>query len=130
MIFRKITFTVFVLFLHIVAFGQSLDSLNTLENVEVVDTRAKQYNIGFKVDEINRGLLKSFEGFSISDVLSSASNVNIKTYGPGGLSSISIRGGSSNHTAVLWNGINLQSPMNGEFFTHGFAWRCKFANGR
>ncbi|MCK5908132.1 MAG: TonB-dependent receptor [Flavobacteriales bacterium] len=113
MIFKKITFTAIVLFLHFATVGQSIDSLNTLQNVEVVDTRAKQFNTGFKVDELDRTLLKSFEGSSISDVLISASNVNIKTYGPGGLSSISIRGGSSNHTAVLWNGINLQSPMNG-----------------
>jgi iron complex outermembrane receptor protein len=81
--------------------------------VDVVDTRANEFNTGFKVDRLDKTLLKSFEGNSISDILIGTSNVNIKTYGPGGLSSISIRGGSPNHTAVLWNGINLQSPMNG-----------------
>ncbi len=113
MIFRKLTFLVFVLFLHFSVLAQSIDSLNTLDNVEVVDTRAKKFSTGLKVDVLDVSLLKSFQGYSISDVLSSASNVNIKTYGPGGLSSISIRGGNSNNTAVLWNGINLQSPMNG-----------------
>ena len=111
--FKKNTFSIIVLFLHFTVVGQSIDSLNTLQNVEVIDTRAKQFSTGFKVNELDKTLLKSFDGNSISDVLSAASNVNIKTYGPGGLSSISIRGGSSNHTAVLWNGINLQSPMNG-----------------
>jgi iron complex outermembrane receptor protein len=111
--FKKTTFLIFVFFLHLMVNGQSIDSLNTLENVEVMDTRAKQYSIGYKVNELDKSLLKSFVGNSISDVLTSASNVNIKSYGPGGLSSISIRGGSPNHTAVLWNGINLQSPMNG-----------------
>ena len=110
---NKNSFLIVILFLHFPVFSQSIDSLNTLQNVEVVDTRAKKFNTGFKVDYLDKTLLKSFEGNSISDVLSAVSNVNIKTYGPGGVSSISIRGGSSNNTAVMWNGINLQSPMNG-----------------
>ncbi|MCK5781345.1 MAG: TonB-dependent receptor [Flavobacteriales bacterium] len=78
-----------------------------------MDTRAKDFSTGFKVETLDKNLLKTFSGNSVADALSAGSGVNIKSYGPGGLSSISIRGGGSYHTAILWNGINLQSPMNG-----------------
>jgi len=111
---RKIFFLFFVFFINQLP-GQeaSKDTIYKLHNVEVIDIRAKKFNSGFKVNEFEKDILNSFNGKSIADVLISASGVNIKTYGPGGLSSISIRGGSSSHTSVLWNGINIQSPMNG-----------------
>lgn len=52
---------------------------------------------------------------SLADLLSQNSNVLIKSYGLSGLSTVSLRGGNANHTAVLWNGFNLQDPLNGGF---------------
>jgi iron complex outermembrane receptor protein len=37
----------------------------------------------------------------------------VRTYGLGSLSTSSFRGGSSSHTAILWNNFNINSPMNG-----------------
>jgi len=37
----------------------------------------------------------------------------IRVNAPGTLATISARGAGSNRTAVLWNGLSLQSPMNG-----------------
>jgi iron complex outermembrane receptor protein len=39
----------------------------------------------------------------------------VRQYGPGLLQSFSLNGTGSNHTAVVWNGFNLQSPVNGQF---------------
>ena len=52
---------------------------------------------------------------SLADLLSQNTNVLIKSYGVSGLSTVSLRGGNANHTAVLWNGFNLQDPLNGAF---------------
>ena len=52
---------------------------------------------------------------SLSILLSKNSGVTVKSYGVSGLSSVSMRGGNSNHTAVLWNGFNLQDPLNGGY---------------
>jgi vitamin B12 transporter len=56
-------------------------------------------------------ILSNYSTSSVADVLKENSPVFIKSYGNGGLSTISVRGTSSVHTAVLWNGIpvNLQS---------------------
>lgn len=50
---------------------------------------------------------------SLADVLSRNSALFIKYYSPGSLASTSMRGMGAQHTAILWNGINLQSSMNG-----------------
>lgn len=49
----------------------------------------------------------------IGQNLISQANIFIKNYGPGSLATTSIRGGSSGHTLVLWNGLPLQSPLLG-----------------
>ncbi len=51
-------------------------------------------------------------GGSLADVLSQYSALFVKSYSPGNLASTSMRGMGAQHTAVLWNGINLQSCMN------------------
>ncbi|MBL7826575.1 MAG: TonB-dependent receptor [Saprospiraceae bacterium] len=39
--------------------------------------------------------------------------LNVRQYGPGLLASISSRGVGAARTSIIWNGMNLQSPMNG-----------------
>jgi len=51
---------------------------------------------------------------SLTRVLESRTPVYVKNYGPGQLATSSLRGGSAQHTAVLWNGLNLQSPLLGQ----------------
>lgn len=50
---------------------------------------------------------------NISDALKHNSAMHIKEYGVNGLSTMSVRGMSAQHTAVYWNNFNLQSSMNG-----------------
>ena len=50
---------------------------------------------------------------SLSTVLQSEPGVAIKANGAGGLSTLSIGGFGGNHTALMWNGVNLQNTMNG-----------------
>ncbi|MBK7407408.1 MAG: TonB-dependent receptor [Saprospirales bacterium] len=40
--------------------------------------------------------------------------VYMKSYGPGQLASLSLRGAGAAHTALIWNGFNLQNPMHGQ----------------
>ena len=39
---------------------------------------------------------------------------HIRSYGVGGVTTPSFRGTGASHTAVLWNGINIISPLNGQ----------------
>jgi outer membrane cobalamin receptor len=49
----------------------------------------------------------------LSEVLTQEGGVFLKTYGQGSLATSALRGAGASHTAVLWNGFNLQNPMNG-----------------
>ena len=50
---------------------------------------------------------------NLSDALKNNSAMHIKEYGLNGLSTLSVRGMSAQHTAIYWNNFNLQSCMNG-----------------
>ncbi|MFO7999826.1 MAG: TonB-dependent receptor [Marinilabilia sp.] len=84
-----------------------------LEEVRVTSSRLNDYAVGATVERPDTSLIQMHHQESLSSLLSNISGVSLKTYGSGGLSSVSLRGGMSDHTAVMWNGINIQSPMNG-----------------
>lgn len=52
-------------------------------------------------------------GISLAQLLNAQTGLYLKSNGPGLLSTPSFRGGDANHTAILWNGIKLNSPMHG-----------------
>ncbi|MFN5319285.1 MAG: TonB-dependent receptor, partial [Bacteroidia bacterium] len=56
----------------------------------------------------------ALSGLSLADVLQRESAVFIKQYGPSMLATPSVRGTGAAHTALVWNGCNLQNGMNGQ----------------
>ncbi|MFN0175161.1 MAG: TonB-dependent receptor plug domain-containing protein [Saprospiraceae bacterium] len=50
---------------------------------------------------------------SLSDRLLWENVLDVRANAPGTLATISVRGAGPNRTPVFWNGLNLQSPMNG-----------------
>ena len=50
---------------------------------------------------------------SLDAALNAQTNSFVRNYGSGTLALPALRGTGSSHTAVVWNGINLQSAMNG-----------------
>lgn len=89
-----------------------LDDTIRVEEVTVYSTYRQLHTIGTNTIRIDSLRFKNFDGQSLTEALHS-SGVNVRSYGVGGLGTIAVRGGGSSHTAVVWNGINLQSPMNG-----------------
>jgi Outer membrane cobalamin receptor protein len=69
------------------------------------------------IGEKNKMQLRHFPvktGRNLSTTLGSIPSIMFRTYGgPGGLSTVSIDGGLSSHTKIVWNGIDLTSPQNG-----------------
>ncbi len=96
------------------AFADITDTIYTIEEIQVKANRLEQYLIGSSVQQIDSQTLNNYQSQSLAELLSHQSLVSVKTYGPGGVAGISIRGGGSHHASVIWNGINIQSPMNGE----------------
>ncbi len=54
-------------------------------------------------------------GFTLADRLDRESPLFVKSYGPGSLATVSLRGTGAAQSAVLWNGLSLNSPMPGMY---------------
>ena len=69
---------------------------------------------GTKQKPLSQGELKHYQNQNLSDAMAYETPAYIKSYGPGGLATPSFRGTGAGHTQVSWNGIPLNSPMNGQ----------------
>lgn len=98
-----------------VAFGQTTmtEKSHDLDEVVVKKSRLKAFAIGSSIQEIDSLSKKLFSNFSMAEMLANLSLVTVNQNGPGGVSNPAIRGGSSAQTAVIWNGVNIQSPSDG-----------------
>jgi len=98
------------------AYAQLPDSIIVLKQVEIRASRILEKQSSTRsTQKIDTFTLKTYSTNSINELLSKSTNITINQYGASGLSSVSMRGGNANHTAVLWNGFNIQDPLNGEF---------------
>ncbi len=90
------------------------DRIRMLDTVDIQQSRLQLLAPGHHVHQIDSVSLSFAAAQSVADVLAMESDVFIKHYGLGSLATTSLRGGSASHTALIRNGFNLQSPMNGQ----------------
>ncbi len=104
-----------VVLLLFVAFRLSAqqDTAHLLPSVTVSALSLRTTMPGERTERFDSTQLSTAQHQSLADLLSSQSGVYIKSYGLGSLATSSIRGGSASQTAILWNGLPIQSPMNG-----------------
>ncbi|MBM1107579.1 TonB-dependent receptor [Aurantibacter crassamenti] len=84
-----------------------------LDEVVISDTRVKRYAEGHKVSILTDSTIQR-NASSLTGLLSFNSNIYFKENGYGMVSSPAFRGTNASHTAVVWNGININSQMNGQ----------------
>ena len=87
--------------------AQELDTL-CLEDISIYGAPLSKYASGSKVVAV--GKVSGTLNESIAEQLP----VYFKNYGNGQLSTVAFRGTSASHTAVLWNGILVNSPTLGQ----------------
>jgi vitamin B12 transporter len=90
------------------------DSTTLLGEVVIERQRIEELALGhftLKADSATRTLAASV---SIAELMQSYGYGHVRGYGPGGLATLSLRGTGASHSSVLWNGIPLQSPLNGQ----------------
>lgn len=90
-----------------------LDTTAQLPALEIGTSRLNVFNAGITVRTFDSISRMATDARSLSELLGNDGWIYMKRYGTGGLGSISLRGTAAVHTAVVWNGFNLQSPMNG-----------------
>lgn len=84
-----------------------------LKEAQVIAPRLTQFSSGTKVQKVDSITLARYRSFDLGELLANESSVFVKSYGLGSLATTAFRGGNADHTAILWNGFNLGSPMNG-----------------
>lgn len=89
------------------------DTIVVLDDVTIVTTRVKELSSGTKLQNFDSLTKAQHSTTTLADLLSNESSMFVKTYGQGSLATSSLRGGSASQTAILWNGINVNSSMNG-----------------
>ena len=111
---KQITAILLALATCAIAISQtSLDSIQQLDEVLLSDMKLTRYASGLKVTALNDSVLRK-NNTSITDVLRYNSNIYFKENGYGMVASPSFRGTNASQTAVIWNGININSQLNGQ----------------
>ena len=85
----------------------------SLCEVPVKGIRPERFMLGQKVTDIDSANLARNSFVSMSDFLQFQTPIAFKSYGAGQITTISFRGTSPNHTALLWNGVNINFPSLG-----------------
>jgi vitamin B12 transporter len=110
----KISCSSYFLLLAFTGFAQvRVDSVKQLSVVEVSSIRSSTFSSGNKTETIDSATLSRYSSNNLADVLANESQVFVKSYGLGSSAVTSFRGAGASHTAILWNGFNIQSPMLG-----------------
>lgn len=94
--------------------GQTSGSDQTLPTVTVRGTTPERFSVGQKTQRLDSVTLEQFRFQTLTDLLTYTTPLAFKVYGAGQLATVSFRGTSSNHTALLWNGININQPTLGQ----------------
>ena len=88
------------------------DSMRLLPNIEITSQRINRFTVGQMRMEFDSATLSIYKNSNLSDFLQNNTPLSIKAYGTG-LATVSSRGTGSSHTAVIWNGFNIQNSLNG-----------------
>lgn len=85
-----------------------------LGGVEVTAHRYERFGAGTHVTKYPLDDRPDLAAYSLADQMRAQAAITIKGYGPSGLNTLSVRGAGASQTAVVWQGFNLQSTMNGQ----------------
>jgi iron complex outermembrane receptor protein len=103
----------FTLLSTAVSTSAQVDTVLQLQSVTIEQSRLALTGYGLHDQRFDSLLLLRHRQSSLAELLGNNNASYIKSYGPGMLAGLSLRGGSVYHTSFLWNGVPLASPLNG-----------------
>lgn len=89
------------------------DTIGQLKEVVVSDTQLRDFTASQTILKLQDPVLKR-NAHSLTSLLEYNSGIYMKEHGLGMVSSPSFRGTTSSQTAVIWNGININSQLLGQ----------------
>jgi iron complex outermembrane receptor protein len=85
----------------------------SLDEVQVADAALKKYSDSQTVQKLNDSVIQKHQP-SLTNLLNFSTGIYFKENGLGMVSSPSFRGTTAQQTAVIWNGININSQLSGQ----------------
>jgi len=111
MTFKK-QFLFFILLVCQFALAQN-DSIQYLQEVKVSDSQLRNFSNSQSVQKLSDSIINNNQA-SLTSLLNYNTVLYFKENGLGMVSSPSFRGTTAQQTAVIWNGININSQLNGQ----------------
>ncbi len=84
-----------------------------LKTVEITASKTKLFATGSRINSIDSICMIQSRSANLGEMLSAENSLFIKSYGAGGVATVSFRGTEARHTSVLWNGFSINSPSLG-----------------
>ncbi len=109
-----VCFLVYVFNISNINAQQKDTSIHQLNEVTISENKQQMIESSKKITKFDSLTLTNYNTSTLADLLSNQSTIHINTYGNGNISTTSMRGGNANHTALLWNGLNIQNAMLGQ----------------
>jgi vitamin B12 transporter len=107
----KISIVIIALLTCLSASAQT-DTARALPTIEITAQSINRFAVGqFQINSDSQ-TLRVFQGQKMADWLQAETPLSIRAYGTGN-ANVAARGMAASHTAVVWNGINLQNALNG-----------------
>lgn len=89
------------------------DTISKIRTVFIADNTLKKFANAQRITTINDSMIAKNQP-SLTSLLNFNSSIYFKENGLGMVSSPSFRGTTAQQTAVIWNGININSQLNGQ----------------
>jgi len=103
---------------YIISAGIQADDLErdtiTMEGITITGSYFERFGAGSNIKKIDSINLTTFSALNLNDLIKAAAPIHFKSYGNSMLSSPSFRGTGAGHTAVFWNGVNVNQPTIGQ----------------
>lgn len=110
---RSYLYIVFFILLGQISVFAQLHAIQELDEVVLTDSRLIYFSKGFKLEKLQDTVIKR-NSTSLTETLRYNSSIYFKENGLGMVSSPSFRGTNAAQTAVIWNGININSIFTGQ----------------
>src|SRR5690554_2410126 len=110
---RSYLYIVFFTLLGQISVFAQLQAIQELDEVVLTDSRLIYFSEGFKLERLQDTVIKR-NSTSLTEALRFNSSIYFKENGLGMVSSPSFRGTNAAQTAVIWNGININSIFTGQ----------------
>jgi len=114
MLFRR-SILLFFVFLAFRTYADDLEfDTVRLEEITIRGDYYQKFSPGSTIKRSDSIDKAAFHAYTLNDLIGFRNPIYFKSYGNGMLSTISFRGTGATHTAVIWNGVNINQPTIGQ----------------